>query len=45
MVGVLQSMGKLGILGAGALPFFMGGQDEDEDDKFDYEGAKNKYAR
>jgi len=37
------SLGKLGILGAGALPFFMGGQDEDEDEGFDYEGAKNKY--
>ena len=35
---------KLGIMGASALPFFMGGKDEDEDDKFDYMGAKNKYA-
>ena len=37
------SLGKLGIMGASALPFFMGGQDEDEDEGFDYEGAKNKY--
>ena len=35
---------KLGIAGASLLPFFMGGKDEDEDDKFDYMGAKNAYA-
>ena len=35
---------KLGIMGTSVLPFFMGGQEEDEDDKFDYEGAKNAYA-
>ena len=36
---------KLGILGASTLPFFMGGQeDEDQDKAFDYEGAKNAYA-
>lgn len=35
---------KLGIAGLSALPFFMGGKDDDDDDKFDYEGAKNKYA-
>jgi hypothetical protein len=34
---------KLGIMGASALPFFMGGQDEDEDEGFDYMGAKNEY--
>ena len=40
------SLGKLGIMGASALPFFMGGGDDDDDDsKFDYEGAKNAYAQ
>jgi hypothetical protein len=34
---------KLGILGASTLPFFMGGQEEDQDKAFDYEGAKNAY--
>jgi len=38
------SLGKLGILGAGALPFILGSGDDDDDDKgFDYEGEKNKY--
>jgi len=40
----VPSWGKLAIAGAGALPFLMGsGDDDDEDDKFDYEGAKNAY--
>jgi hypothetical protein len=34
---------KLGIAGLTALPFFMGGKEEDEDSKFDYMGAKNAY--
>jgi hypothetical protein len=34
----------LGIMGASALPFFMGGKEEDEDEGFDYMGAKNAYA-
>jgi hypothetical protein len=36
---------KIGILGAGALPFLMGdwGGDDDDDKGFDYEGAKNAY--
>ena len=33
----------LGIMGASALPFFMGGGDDDDDD-FDYEGARDKYT-
>jgi len=33
---------KVGIAGLSALPFFMGGKDDD-DDGFDYEGAKNAY--
>jgi len=37
------SWAKIGIGAAGALPFFMGGEEEDEDEGFDYEGAKNKY--
>ena len=38
------SLAKLGILGAGALPFFMGQPDEDEDEGFDYDAAKQLYA-
>ena len=35
---------KLGILGASALPFFMGGKEEDDDDGFDYDATRDKYA-
>ena len=38
------SWAKMGIAGASALPFFMGGQEEDEDSKFDYDAAKQLYA-
>ena len=39
------SLGKLGILGASTLPFFMGGpKEEDEDEVFDYDAAKQLYA-
>ena len=34
---------KLGIGALTALPFFMGGEKEDDDDKFDYMDAKTKY--
>jgi len=34
-----------GIAAASALPFFMGGKEEDEDEKFDYDAAKNAYAQ
>ena len=43
--GAGLSLGKLGILGASALPFFMGGGDDDEDESFDYDAAKNAYAQ
>ena len=40
------SLAKLGILGATAAPFFMGGPEEDEDDKgVDYDLLKNKYTQ
>jgi hypothetical protein len=35
---------KLGIMGASVLPFFMGGKEEEDQDKpFDYDAAKNAY--
>ena len=34
---------KIGLGAATALPFFMGGEEEDEDSKFDYDAAKNAY--
>jgi hypothetical protein len=34
---------KIGIAGASMLPFFMGGGDDDEDESFDYDAAKNAY--
>jgi hypothetical protein len=37
------SLGKLGILGASALPFFMGGEEE-EDEGFNYNAIRDKYA-
>ena len=37
------SLGKLGILGASALPFFMGGEEE-EDEGFNYNAVRDKYA-
>ena len=38
------SLGKLGIWGAGALPFILGGEEEDDDPKFDYNKVRDAYA-
>ena len=40
----VPSWGKIGIGALGALPFLMGGEEEDEGSKFDYLAAKNAYA-